>query len=637
MYTSNNYSTKNNKTDHKIVFILIVIALIICYILFFQDIFKNKYVKIEEQMVNLATSYVNTNSITTNNEIYLDVSKLDMDLANDCSITSGVIYDGANFIPNLVCSEYKSDAVKSNRDIEEFITLKGDEVMIIPKGTNYYEPGYISNDIVSTIGNVGTEEGVYNIFYKTRNSNSLAIRKVIIIDNPAIRILFPTMTLRGDEIVYVVEGNVYVEAGISGHDLNDGDISNNVKVEGNVNTLVPGEYLLTYVLTNSIGNSNTITRKVNVISRDADLVVDYRLNPENFTNQSVTIKLSINGEYTKIVYPNGSEGTNLTYIANENGIYNFTIYDTYDRATKKSVEIKNIDRSIPQGTCNATAYYDKTEVKVSISSEKSISSYEYIFDNNTVSTIQSNTLVINKSKPNSVKVQIKDSIGNGNLLSCTIIDQTERKIITNSKGKNCLEGMVCYVQYDYQDTVHFPYCSMSGDPTSCGGIGRNGCSITSTSIAIANMGVKSKTGIIHSPYTVYDELYPIHANGSCYGGCSAWARMRDAIINAGLSAPKGVGYISNSTKNDIISHLRKGYPVLVWADTGAFTNGRHYMTLLAVNNQGQVFLSDSANDEGTYKSTYKGKKYYVDTWISLDDLISGNVKQYLLVGPNGMF
>ena len=637
MYRDNSYNIKNNKTDYKIIFILIAIALIISYILFFQDIFKDPYLKMEEKMVKTATNYIMSNNITTNNEIYLDVTKLDLDINSDCSITSGVIYDGANYIPNLVCSEYKSDVVKSNKDIENFITLKGDEVMIIPKGTNYYEPGYNSNDIVSIVGNVGTEEGVYNIYYKTRNSNSLAIRKVIIIDNPAIKVLFPTMNLRGEDIVYVVEGNNYEEAGISGHDMTDGNISNNVKVEGNVNTLVPGEYILTYVLTNSLGNSNTITRKVNVISRDANLVIDYRLSPENLTNQSVTIKLSINGEYTKIIYPNGSEGTSLNYVANENGIYDFTIYDTFDRATKKSVEVSNIDKTVPEGTCTATAYYDRTDVKVNAVTNKNISSYEYLFNSSTIATVQSNSYTINKSKPTSVSVRIKDSIGNSNIISCTINDQTERKIVTNSKGKNCLEGMVCYVQHHYQDKVNYPYCSMGGDSSSCGSIGDRGCSITATTNAIANMGVKSKTGVIHNPFTVYDELYPIHENGSCNGGCSAWARMRDAIINAGLSAPKKVGYISYNTKNEIIGHLRKGYPVIVWADTGAFTGGRHYMILIAVNNKGEVFLSDSANREGTSKSTYKGKKYYVDTWISFDDLISGNVKEYLLVGPKGMF
>ena len=635
MYTDNYNDVKNTKIDYKIVAILIIITLIIFYLLFFQNLFKNKYEKKEEEMIRIATNYVINNGISTNTEIYLDVSLLEIDLPEECSITSGVIYDGANYIPNLICREYKSMVVTANREMEEYIKLRGDEVMIIPKGTNFYEPGYISNDIVNVVGNIGTEEGVYNVFYKNKNSNSLAIRKVIIIDNPAIKMTFPTINLIGDEVMYVVQGKQYQEPGVNGRDYNDGNISNSVKIEGNVNTNIPGEYTLTYVLTNSQGNSNTITRKVNVISNNGELVVDYRLTPENYTNQSVMIKLSVSDEYKKIVYPDGSEGTNLLYTVHENGTYNFIIYDMFDRVTKKSIVINNIDKSIPHGTCTATSYYDRTEVNVSII-DRTISSYEYLFNDSSIVTIQSNYYSINKTKPTSVKVKVKDIIGNTNTISCNLDDKTDRNIITNSKGKNCLEGMVCYVQSDYQDAKRYPYCSMSTS-NSCGGIGTNGCSITSTTNAIANMGIKSSTGIIHNPFTVYDELYPIHANGSCNGGCSAWGRIHDAIINAGLSAPAKVGRISNTTKEEIFSHLRKGYPVIVWADTGAFTKGRHYMTLIGIRHDDYIFLSDSANKTGIDKYNYNGKKYYVDTWIPFEDLITGNVKEYMLVGPKGMF
>ena len=640
MNTNNYNNVKSTRFDYKIIAILILIVIIICYLLFFQDLFKNPYVKKEEEMVKVATDYVIKNGISTNTEIYLDVSKLDIDLPNECNITSGVIYDGANYTPNLVCNEYKSVVISSNKEIEDFVKLKGDEVMIIPKGTNYYEPGYISNDIVDSVGNVGTEEGVYNIFYKTKNSNNLAIRKVIIIDNPAIKVTFPTISLIGEEVIYVVQGKQYDEPGFTGRDIDDGNISNRVIIEGDVNTSVPGEYTITYILTNSKGNSNTITRKVNVISDNGELVIDYRLTPENYTNQSVTIKLSISDEYEKIIYPDGSEGTNLIYTVHENGIYNFSVYDMYGRITTKSIEVNNIDKTLPEGTCTATAYYNRTEVKVSVTTEKAISSYEYLFNNNSVATIQSNYYSINQEKPTIVNVKIKDSIGNTNTLSCNIIDQTVRNVVTDSKGKNCLEGYKCYIQWHYTDEVHHLYCSYNRDD-ACGSIAVRGCSITSLAIAASGFNIKSPSGKENTPYVLWEETYPINKNtGRCNAGCSSWSRIIEGAFNLGLSASPKVTSLNKNTISILTDHLNNGYPAVVHArkgTPGGFAGGGHYLAVIGIRNDGYVFISDPATYRGTNGMYYNGKQYHLDTYIPPEDLITGNIDEFILIGPKGYF
>ena len=84
------------------------------------------------------------------------------------------------------------------------------------------------------------------------------------------------------------------------------------------------------------------------------------------------------------------------------------------------------------------------------------------------------------------------------------------QVVTDSNGKNCLEGYYCYIQFDYGDSRRYPFCSKQNNPNSCGGIGRNGCSLTSTANAIAFFGIKSSLGTLHTPYTVWDELYPIN-------------------------------------------------------------------------------------------------------------------------------
>ncbi len=639
MYTDKKpIKTKKKQSNFGVIIIMILIIFTLSYFFIFKDFLKDSNTKMEDEMVSKAKDYVSSNNISTNKEIYFDVSKLGITLDSECSLTSGVLYDGVNYTPNLVCSNYKSSVVKTNKEVSNYISLKGDDVIVLAKGMNYYDPGYNSNDIVVVVGNVGTEEGVYNIYYKTKNSNSIVNRKVIIIDNQAIRDLFPTIALNGDELIHLVQGNIYQEPGIVGYDQIDGNITSNVKTDGKVDSNVIGEYKISYTLTNSRGYSNTITRVINVISRDSDLMLGYTLMPENLTNQDVTIKLSINNEYNKIVYPDGTEGKDLSYIVSDSGTYHFMVYDMYNRIIEKDIEVNNIDKTIPDGRCVAIRYYNRTEINVSITTEKQISSYEYFINNASSGITQTNNYVSKVVKPSKVTVIVKDSINNQNEITCSLEDKLTREIVTDSKGKNCLEGMVCYIQFDYGSSK-YPFCSMSNNPNSCGGIGRNGCSITSATNAIAAMGVKSKTGVLHNPWTVYDELYPINKKtGQCGGGCSGWSRIRDAVVNAGLTAPEKYANLNRDTISQVTDHLKKGYPVIIYAQGRPFSSGTaHYLSLLAIRDDGYVFLSDSANRSGIDKGTYNGKKYYVDTWVSTDDLISGNVKQFLLVGPSGMF
>ena len=290
-----------------------------------------------------------------------------------------------------------------------------------------------------------------------------------------------------------------------------------------------------------------------------------------------------------------------------------------------------------KATCLATWKKDYTDISVTVEGSVKIRSFEYIINNNKEVESISNNYKSSSIKPDDVKVKLKDSLGSDTTIKCEIEDKMVPAIVTDSKGKNCLEGHTCYIQFDYSSSK-YPYCSMSGNPNSCGGIGRNGCSITSTSIAIANLGVKSSKGELYNPFTVWEELYPINKkSGECNGGCSAWTRMRDAIINAGLSAPKVV-YTKREYFTQIIEHLRKGYPVIVHAGAGPFAQKGHYMAFLAVRDEDNyVYLSDPALTEGTKKNYYNGKQYYADTWIPLDDMITGNIDTFLLVGPPGYF
>ena len=72
----------------------------------------------------------------------------------------------------------------------------------------------------------------------------------------------PTITLNGLQEEKVVLGDTFIEPGFSAEDNVDGDISENIKVEGNVDTSKSGTYEIKYSIIDHAGNTYDTTRKV---------------------------------------------------------------------------------------------------------------------------------------------------------------------------------------------------------------------------------------------------------------------------------------------------------------------------------------------------------------------------------------
>lgn len=75
----------------------------------------------------------------------------------------------------------------------------------------------------------------------------------------------PTISLIGNKLVLVPLGQTYVDEGIIAMDMEDGDISLAVSVQGEVNDQVIGDYLLRFQITDSAGNTSGVIRIVRVI------------------------------------------------------------------------------------------------------------------------------------------------------------------------------------------------------------------------------------------------------------------------------------------------------------------------------------------------------------------------------------
>ena len=82
----------------------------------------------------------------------------------------------------------------------------------------------------------------------------------------------PIVTINGQEVMYIKVGSNYEEAGATASDSCDGDISENIKISGKVDTSKIGEYKIKYEVQDEYGNTVTKIRKVVVVSQDEDSV-----------------------------------------------------------------------------------------------------------------------------------------------------------------------------------------------------------------------------------------------------------------------------------------------------------------------------------------------------------------------------
>lgn len=76
----------------------------------------------------------------------------------------------------------------------------------------------------------------------------------------------PTITLKGNANLYLLQGTKYQEQGVIAYDECDKNISSKVTITGEVDTSTPGEYTIKYQVQDSSGNQSTLTRVVHVYS-----------------------------------------------------------------------------------------------------------------------------------------------------------------------------------------------------------------------------------------------------------------------------------------------------------------------------------------------------------------------------------
>ncbi|MBO4623112.1 MAG: DUF5011 domain-containing protein [Bacilli bacterium] len=126
-----------------------------------------------------------------------------------------------------------------------------------------------SNDAVATVkdGSVtGVSAGKVTITVtasKGKKTGEASIEVTVIADNAPV--------ISGADDVQILKGERFVPLqGVTARDEEDGDLTDQIQYDGNVNFNLVGEYIATYTVRDSAGNVTTVTRKVTVVSNDTD-------------------------------------------------------------------------------------------------------------------------------------------------------------------------------------------------------------------------------------------------------------------------------------------------------------------------------------------------------------------------------
>lgn len=175
------------------------------------------------------------------------------------------------------------------------ISLKGDPEITIDLNGEYEEYGAIAkldnNDISDRIvidnpldtKKVGDYIIKYSVTNKKGRKETIVTRRVRVRETEK-----PTILLNGKKNMTVQYGSKYKDPGYEANDNYDGNITEKVEVQGEVDTKQIGTYKLYYIVTDSSDNTTTVIRTVKVIDTKG---------PKLTLNGKSYVVVDLNGTY----------------------------------------------------------------------------------------------------------------------------------------------------------------------------------------------------------------------------------------------------------------------------------------------------------------------------------------------------
>ena len=186
-------------------------------------------------------------------------------------------------------------------------------------GQPYVEEGFIAGDNYDgdlTHKVIRTEQdGVVRYTVQDSSGNRTEVTRKIIYFDP----VPPEITLQGNSKITITKGSKFTEPGYAATDNCDGDLTANVRIDGEVDTGKTGTYTLTYYVEDSYGNSATATRTVivkakpkaqNTVTPNGKVIyLTFDDGPGKYTAQLLDVLAKYDVKATFFVVNSGYSGT----------------------------------------------------------------------------------------------------------------------------------------------------------------------------------------------------------------------------------------------------------------------------------------------------------------------------------------
>ena len=289
------------------------------------------------------------------------------------------------------------NAVQTNSTVTDFTTpiilLNGPSTVKLNQGDTFNDLGvqevkddkdkllvddveisyeYYDGENTVEVSSIDTSKvGIYYIYYKISDSSGnvgVSTRTVLVSKKNT---GLPTISLVGDEVVTIKEGDSYTESGAIANDSEDGSLTDKIVVIGSVNTKVAGTYVIKYLVEDKDSNIASVTRTVIVEPSNGSVKVDISYDTSNIAETLVSVSSASNASNVKYAITNDDKkpsdkvfkdltDENGKFIGTvsfkKNGKYYLWIKDSYGNIVKKIVVIDKLDETKPTCKFKTTGY-----------------------------------------------------------------------------------------------------------------------------------------------------------------------------------------------------------------------------------------------------------------------------------------
>lgn len=263
------------------------------------------------------------------------------------------------------------------------LDLHGDSHIEIEVNQQYQDAGasasFRFHDISSEIETENTVNytkiGTYQVNYYIKGFHQTATRTVDVVDTTP-----PVLTLQGAQPLRLFEYTTMEDPGVKAFDNNDGDITDKVIINNQVNMEKQGSYTITYTVSDTSGNTASMTRTVEVCEDPTNVKVFYAHDNYDNVAEEWWFEKSKNHERNKAAREE-------SLISQYDGYYlgpdEKVIYLTFDEGGNDITYIKEIADVLDENDVDATFFLTRNYIKDNVEFMNSLVNNGHLISNHT--------------------------------------------------------------------------------------------------------------------------------------------------------------------------------------------------------------------------------------------------------------